>query len=525
MKLSEMTPETNQLHAYFRDASTIFMKSELWKDLTGIAMGYTHGDTDSEFRFLKIVKNKIQIFRYFGDVVQSDKSTDPQTYAAPEGHVEIEIRPERLDGVKIPRPRCNIYVPNMNPKEFEDTYTKRDASDSELQQLLTAVFSVVEIHKQFGKGINKASDWSIIDPKYEPFDISVEVPDVSKSKEMISVRLVYPLVTSDNDRRCSFCSRKRTEMSRCSGCKVAFYCCSDHQVLDWKSGHKAACLEARKSSSLTLELSFPVLGEGFDYENLPWFILDKDIDDFHNINTTSVLDSSVFQQPMWNVDHPKPNFNNPVKLMQSRSTKLSNWEELYAMLSLSNDSPYASVLDQVMTLYSVLYDMRYNKDSKANKATTTIHIPDSCLEPAVIETFGLLLSLLPNYGNIRIVICGRRLPKSLHYAVFSWSDANTMNTIDQSSGKVGDVWRGQVDQPLAIRVFAADHSTMTGQEVCLFSEILFFFFFLSLFNLIIFFHYIKKNKTGLRWDCSFKLFSSSTLVLVFNNSQLCKGDH
>eukprot|EP01060_Flectonema_neradi_P009580 TRINITY_DN16822_c0_g1_i1.p1 TRINITY_DN16822_c0_g1~~TRINITY_DN16822_c0_g1_i1.p1 ORF type:complete len:566 (+),score=98.29 TRINITY_DN16822_c0_g1_i1:69-1766(+) len=465
MKLSEMDPDNNRLHAFFKAASSTFMKTELWKELNGIAMGFTFGEKPGgDFNFLKIVKNKVQIFRYFGDLLQADKSTDPQTYAAPEGHVEIEIRPERLDGIKIPRPRYNVYVPNMRPKEFEDTYTKRDATDTELQYLLTATFAAIELFKLMDESVHKASDWSVLDPKYQPFDITVSVPDVFGCEGTIPVRLIHPVVSPPGDRKCSFCSRTRTEMARCSGCKVAFYCCNDHQVLDWKSGHKAACMEARKSSSLTLDLSYPTIGNEVEkYSDLPWFLLTTDIDDFHNKNTTGVLDPEVYRMPTWSDDWPKPDFSKAAKLVASDPLKkVDGWKALYGALELPDNSPYASLLDQVMTVYSVLFNITGGHEKKM----VTVHIPDACFEPTAMETFGLLLSLLPNIEKIRIVFCGRRLPKSLHYSVFSWKDSSAMQTIDTSSGKVGDVWRGQEDLPLAIRVFAADHSTMPEAEDC-----------------------------------------------------------
>ena len=40
---------------------------------------------------------------------------------------------------------------------------------------------------------------------------------------------------------CNFCRRQRLKMMRCGGCKVASYCCKDHQVKDWKGQHKGEC--------------------------------------------------------------------------------------------------------------------------------------------------------------------------------------------------------------------------------------------------------------------------------------------
>lgn len=40
---------------------------------------------------------------------------------------------------------------------------------------------------------------------------------------------------------CNFCGRRREAMKRCGGCKVATYCCVEHQAQDWKGNHKKEC--------------------------------------------------------------------------------------------------------------------------------------------------------------------------------------------------------------------------------------------------------------------------------------------
>jgi len=40
---------------------------------------------------------------------------------------------------------------------------------------------------------------------------------------------------------CSFSSEDPLKLSHCSKCKLALYCCRDHQVLHWKQAHKAEC--------------------------------------------------------------------------------------------------------------------------------------------------------------------------------------------------------------------------------------------------------------------------------------------
>jgi len=48
-----------------------------------------------------------------------------------------------------------------------------------------------------------------------------------------------PDVTPNVCRTCCVCGSKSA--SHCGKCKVAYYCSKEHQVIDWKSGHKGKC--------------------------------------------------------------------------------------------------------------------------------------------------------------------------------------------------------------------------------------------------------------------------------------------
>ena len=52
---------------------------------------------------------------------------------------------------------------------------------------------------------------------------------------------------------CSYCGKAHkpptTKLSACRGCRCAFYCCKDHQRLDWKmkvNSHKEQCLQLKE---------------------------------------------------------------------------------------------------------------------------------------------------------------------------------------------------------------------------------------------------------------------------------------
>ncbi|KAJ9447588.1 hypothetical protein DIPPA_03301 [Diplonema papillatum] len=106
MKLSEMDPATNALHKAFEETSLEFLRTEPWSEFPDVHFGFTfrrsgqqaEADERSDFCCGKYVKQKLQIFRDYGDLLQTERSNDVQIYAAPEGQVELEVRPERLAG-------------------------------------------------------------------------------------------------------------------------------------------------------------------------------------------------------------------------------------------------------------------------------------------------------------------------------------------------------------------------------------------------------------------------------------------
>ena len=58
---------------------------------------------------------------------------------------------------------------------------------------------------------------------------------------------------------CTYCGKAHspptTKLSKCRGCLSAFYCCKEHQIIDWrlkKNGHKLHCLRL-KELNLILE--------------------------------------------------------------------------------------------------------------------------------------------------------------------------------------------------------------------------------------------------------------------------------
>src|SRR3990167_74885 len=48
---------------------------------------------------------------------------------------------------------------------------------------------------------------------------------------------------------CHYCLEEPKHPERCSGCKVAHYCSSSHQMLDWKRGHNKECKIVSKLAS------------------------------------------------------------------------------------------------------------------------------------------------------------------------------------------------------------------------------------------------------------------------------------
>ncbi len=42
---------------------------------------------------------------------------------------------------------------------------------------------------------------------------------------------------------CAVCDKREGQLLLCAGCHSFAYCCSEHQVTDWKAKHKFVCLE------------------------------------------------------------------------------------------------------------------------------------------------------------------------------------------------------------------------------------------------------------------------------------------
>lgn len=47
-------------------------------------------------------------------------------------------------------------------------------------------------------------------------------------------------------KECALCSKRNVKLSLCNGCRSFVYCCSEHQVADWKAKHKFVCLKKKE---------------------------------------------------------------------------------------------------------------------------------------------------------------------------------------------------------------------------------------------------------------------------------------
>ena len=55
-------------------------------------------------------------------------------------------------------------------------------------------------------------------------------------------------------KECAHCGKRDGKLSLCNGCRSFVYCCSEHQVADWKAKHKFVCLK-RKQWAAVEEIS------------------------------------------------------------------------------------------------------------------------------------------------------------------------------------------------------------------------------------------------------------------------------
>eukprot|EP01061_Rhynchopus_euleeides_P006764 TRINITY_DN15807_c0_g1_i2.p1 TRINITY_DN15807_c0_g1~~TRINITY_DN15807_c0_g1_i2.p1 ORF type:complete len:639 (+),score=221.47 TRINITY_DN15807_c0_g1_i2:97-1917(+) len=501
MKLSEMTPETNSLHRYFEEAVQEFHETGPWAAFVGVHMRFEvldwgpaskgQPDTDelrAEFGYMKYVKQKLQIFRYYGDLLQTEQSKDPQVYAAPEGHVEAEIRPERLDGVKADRPRINVYVPEMKPKELEENYTKRPPTDQEIYVLSICLKAGQELFRRSGTMAKKpplAEDdpmREVGEARFEPFEEEVEVAGPGGGP--VKVRVSHPCKLSRQVRKCAYCSRRREGLARCAGCKVVHYCTAVHQKLDWKAGHKQACpkhAELVSAEAATWSDDIPPRIESpDDCPGLAVFLPDSidTLEQFHSIQEPVVPVDQILTHGVWCAEGVEGACTCAVSnaaLVAAGGVGgggAATWKALFDVLGLCTDQHRGMgvVLSQVATMYHTIYNLSENlRAAFEAKDEFVVHVPDACLEPCVLETYRLLLLLLPGFGaeskkKLRIVFIGRRLDKALHYRVVQWKSQEA-DAFEEAipSGQVGDVWRG-ADGPLACRFYTEDYATF--QKKC-----------------------------------------------------------
>eukprot|EP01064_Diplonema_japonicum_P031315 TRINITY_DN5551_c0_g1_i1.p1 TRINITY_DN5551_c0_g1~~TRINITY_DN5551_c0_g1_i1.p1 ORF type:complete len:577 (+),score=127.99 TRINITY_DN5551_c0_g1_i1:62-1732(+) len=443
MKLSEMNPADNALHRYFKDVAMEFEGREVWKKFSETHFSFEiEGDEEKVFKYFKYVKNKVQIFRDYGDLLQTERSNDPETYAAPEGQVELEIRPERVEGVKIPRPRCNVYVPMLTPpKEFEGSYTHRVPTDYELQ-ILTQVAMAGDKLKDLAPTLETDPDISKEADRtaYKPFETTVVIKGMDGSD--LAVKMWTPPTYPDVMRKCEFCARRRAEMARCAGCKIAYYCSPEHQKLDWKQGHKKSCALKAKTAQLSPdEEPFTTVG------TVPWARPTPSLEEFHGGNVAP-YESQQYTRPVWeDVDPPK--------YPSKQTSLLSSWEGLYNAMQLTTTSPHAVALSDVMTVYHIMTQV---VTAWRGKECVTVHVVDACLEPVVLHTFGVLSALIPDMPKLKILFAGRRIAKDMHYKVFSWREDNWEAVEGEPTGVIGDIWRGRGDDRVVTRFYADDYS-------------------------------------------------------------------
>ena len=57
-------------------------------------------------------------------------------------------------------------------------------------------------------------------------------------------------------KECGLCGTREGKLSICNGCRSFVYCCSEHQLTDWKAKHKFVCLK-RKQWAAVEEIGRP----------------------------------------------------------------------------------------------------------------------------------------------------------------------------------------------------------------------------------------------------------------------------
>ena len=537
MKVSEMSPADNALHKYFADAAAAFQEAEPWVPLLNVQVrfdvlswgppgqaGQPQGEEEqAEFTHVQLTKSKLQLFREYGDVMQAERTRDIQSYAAPEGHVEVEIRPERVEGEaeKVRLPRANVYVPNMIPKGFEETYTKRAPHDRELYMLAVCTRASLELQRLAAEKLVRKPPAKLPDhvdqrlkeyeqdPVYEPFEVEVAVPSMAGSdggEGEVRLRVTNTCFLPRTAKKCAHCSRWREAMDRCAGCRIVHYCTREHQKLDWKNGHKHQCaVQAKLLEEFTRDFTddaamLPLMEPPADADAAAPCCMPRGALEEHSaINEVVVSAEDMLRRGACSrIEGGVEAVAQAVAqvAMPPCPGDLGSWKAVYELFGWDAANPaFGAALTNVMTVYQAIVNMSSDvRRVFEEKDTFTIHIADASFEvhaflfscfvfvcvsvlnsphnacntqPTELDAFKLLLCLLPSFSNaegkkksLRIVFIGRRLSHDLHYRVFTYSEAAQESYEEAApTGVLGDYWRGSSDAPLALRFYCDDYST------------------------------------------------------------------
>eukprot|EP01065_Artemidia_motanka_P021986 TRINITY_DN26199_c0_g1_i2.p1 TRINITY_DN26199_c0_g1~~TRINITY_DN26199_c0_g1_i2.p1 ORF type:complete len:681 (+),score=224.82 TRINITY_DN26199_c0_g1_i2:97-2043(+) len=487
------------LYAFFAEIAKAFQKAEPWRSLTAnthVRLQTLSDEDATPLPYFRCVDSKVQVFRDYGDCVQADCSTDVHLYAAPEGHVELEVRPEKAShdsDEMVPRPRVNVYVPRQASEvsaeslEKEKLYTKREATREELLALAIAAAAAISLRRSASElpledlpeaARERCEQANVI--RYDAFRFPLSL-SLEPGAPAIDLLATSPCAMPACARQCSFCGRRRGSTYRCSQCKAAYYCCPEHQRLHWK-GHKKPC---RAAAAMAADSEIGDLPLACAQEQLTsraavsrwsesgrkgvWKWVDvcgeQSLEDVHGGrggDSAAVTGADVEQMLSMSAEEMWAPLKPPAPTRPAAPCR--SWPELLQALGVEDTGRHAAALSSVATVYHAVAGINaavLERVANTPSKLCHIHLVDAGFEVLMLPVLGLLRALLPAGIRYRIVLLGKRVPQSQHYSVYEYGDDMVPRAVG-SRGGIGDVWRG-CEGDFAVRLYCDDYTSFVAK--------------------------------------------------------------
>ncbi|KAH9593199.1 zinc finger protein [Trypanosoma melophagium] len=95
--------------------------------------------------------------------------------------------------------------------------------------------------------VSTSDEWEAVRQAFVFLSDNITVLNKSGLGGYTLAKDIAPVPSPTHNNECTWCGRRRDKLLRCGGCKVDMYCGKNHQMMDWKAGHKKKCGLWRKA--------------------------------------------------------------------------------------------------------------------------------------------------------------------------------------------------------------------------------------------------------------------------------------